>query len=209
MRMLLISLTAVNLFYDAVRMLSRMEKENLLQIKAVFGIFKAHRVNDNDVALETENGIHYFNFLRDQRDLSSRNQPNGSLADFIDEKDDAIGAMAINAGIGMDETVQKFNQENDMYSSMLVQTLSYRLAEAAAAMVHYLIRTRYWGYSSEALNPADILAGRFTGIRPAIGYPSCPDHRAKLALWEVMQVEERIGLRITDRNVRAITIVNK
>lgn len=189
---------AVNLFYDAVRMLSRMEKENLLQIKAVFGIFKAHRVNDNDVALETENGIHYFNFLRDQRDLSSRNQPNGSLADFIDEKDDAIGAMAINAGIGMDETVQKFNQENDMYSSMLVQTLSYRLAEAAAAMVHYLIRTRYWGYSSEALNPADILAGRFTGIRPAIGYPSCPDHRAKLALWEVMQVEERIGLRITD-----------
>lgn len=190
--------TAVSLYRDSVKMLSRLETENLLGIKAVFGLFKAHREGFNDVVLETENGERRFNFLRDQRDLTSRQQPNGSLADFIDEKDDAIGAMAINAGINLESSVRKFNEEGDMYSSMLVQTLSYRLAEAASAYVHYLIRTRYWGYSNESLNVDDILNGRFDGIRPAIGYPSCPDHKAKLALWDVMQVEERIGLKITD-----------
>ena len=190
--------TAVSLYRDSVKMLSRLETENLLGIKAVFGLFKAHREGFNDVVLETENGERRFNFLRDQRDLTSRQQPNGSLADFIDEKDDAIGAMAINAGINLESSVRKFNEEGDMYSSMLVQTLSYRLAEAASAYFHYLIRTRYWGYSNESLNVDEILNGRFYGIRPAIGYPSCPDHKAKLALWDVMQVEERIGLKITD-----------
>ena len=112
--------------------------------------------------------------------------------------DDAVGAMAINAGINLEDTVRKFNDEGDIYSSMLVQNLSYRLAEAASAYVHYLIRTEYWGYSNEPLNVADILSGKFVGIRPAIGYPSCPDHKAKLALWDVMKVEENIGLRITD-----------
>ena len=189
---------AVSLYFDTVRMLKRMESEKLLGIKAVFGLFKAHRDGFNDVVLETEDGEHRFNFLRDQRDLSSRQQANGSLADFIDVCDDAVGAMAINAGINLEDTVRKFNDEGDIYSSMLVQNLSYRLAEAASAYVHYLIRTEYWGYSSEPLNVDDILSGKFVGIRPAIGYPSCPDHKAKLALWDVMKVEENIGLRITD-----------
>ena len=189
---------AVSLYFDSVKMLKRMESENLLGIKAVFGLFKAHREGFNDVVLETEDGEYRFNFLRDQRDLSSRQQANGSLADFIDVCDDAVGAMAINAGINLEDTVRKFNDEGDIYSSMLVQNLSYRLAEAASAYVHYLIRTEYWGYSSEPLNVDDILSGKFVGIRPAIGYPSCPDHKAKLALWDVMKVEENIGLRITD-----------
>ncbi len=197
--------SAVQLYDDANALLDELEKTNKLKIKAVFGIYPAERKGLNDVVLHTTNldfdsktGDVEFNFLRSQIVNGKDNEKSVSLADFVDDKDDAMGLMAVNAGWGLDELKDEFNKNNDVYSSLLLQSLTDRLAEAGASYVHYLIRTQYWGYSEEKSPLGELSGEKILGVRPAPGYPSCPDHLEKKKFWDTLNPEKAIGLKLTD-----------
>ena len=122
-----------------------------------------------------------------------------SLADFIDEKDDYIGAFAVTAGHGIDEHIERFEQELDDYSAIILKALADRFAEAFAEWAHKKVRCELWGYAAgEGLDNEGLINEKYQGIRPAPGYPSCPDHRGKLDIWELLNVEEAINLSLTE-----------
>lgn len=187
---------AKKLKVDADAMLDQMEAENALQCQAVFGVFPASRIGD-DVSLETGHTLH---FLRQQ-------SPHGqsSLADFIAPastpglKRDHIGAFCVTAGHGLDEWCKPFKADDDDYSEILAKALADRLAEAAAEWLHREVRMNHWGYApNEKLQNRDLIAEKYRGIRPAPGYPACPDHQEKQTLWKLLDVEKHIGVTLTE-----------
>jgi 5-methyltetrahydrofolate--homocysteine methyltransferase len=187
---------ARKLLADAMAMLDRMEAENPIQCQAVFGLLPALRHGD-DVRLSDGTTFH---FLRQQ---SAQGQ--ACLADFIAPagtsglETDHIGLFCVTAGHGLDEWCAPFREDDDDYSEILAKALADRLAEAAAEWLHREVRRQHWGYAhEEALSNDELIAERYRGIRPAPGYPACPDHQDKRTIWKVLDVEERIGVSLTD-----------
>ncbi|MFD1095062.1 methionine synthase [Salegentibacter chungangensis] len=197
---------AQNLFNDAKVLLKRIFDEKLLKAKAVFGLFEANSVNHDDIEVYNspdsgEKGI-VFRTLRQQL-KKHREKPNFALADFIAPKEsgirDYIGCFCVSTGFGTQELAAQFEKDHDDYNSIMIKALADRLAEAFAEYLHKEIRTKYWGYApEEKLSNEDLIREAYKGIRPAPGYPACPDHLEKLSIWELLKVEEHIGVKLTE-----------
>lgn len=188
---------------DAQKMLKKILDEKLLTGKAIFGIFPANSVNDDDIEVFDDNGkvISTFHTLRQQLKRSA-GKDYLALSDFIAPKEsgkqDYIGCFAVTTGFGTDEMVNKFKEDHDDYNGILAKALSDRLAEAFAEYLHHKVRTEFWGYAEdENLDNEALIAEKYLGIRPAPGYPACPDHLEKETIWELMKVKENIGLELT------------
>ena len=206
---------ASELFEDAKKMLQKLISEKLLTARAVFGIFEANTVNDDDievVPLTPKGGTILgappsgdggtFRTLR-QQSQKAKGKPNLALADFIAPKEtgiqDYIGCFCVSTGFGTAELAAKYVAEHDDYNAIMVKALADRLAEAFAEYLHKEVRTNYWGYASEEnLSNEDLISEKYKGIRPAPGYPACPDHLEKRTIWEVLKVKENIGVELTE-----------
>ncbi|WP_298528262.1 methionine synthase [uncultured Christiangramia sp.] len=197
---------AQNLFDDAQVLLQRILSENLLKAKAIFGLFEANSVNEDDIEVsyseDSEHKTAIFRTLRQQLKKHG-DQPNFALADFIAPKDsgvqDHIGCFCVSTGFGTHELAAQFEKEHDDYNSIMIKALADRIAEAFAEYLHKQIRTEDWGYASdENLSNEDLIKENYKGIRPAPGYPACPDHLEKLTIWEVLKVKEKIGVELTE-----------
>ena len=196
---------ASELFEDAKILLNKVLKEKLLKGKAVFGLFPANQINEDDIEVspfEEHLDGDVFRTLRQQ--LKKREGvPNIALADFIAPKDngiqDYIGCFCVTAGFGTQELASEFEQNHDDYSSIMIKALADRLAEAFAEYLHKEVRTKHWGYASgENLDNEALIDEKYQGIRPAPGYPACPDHLEKLTIWKLLKVEENIGVKLTE-----------
>ena len=197
---------ATSLFNDATAMLDRIIDEKWLTARAVLGFYPANTDDHDDVLVYADNDRadvrHRFVHLRQQR-AKAEGHAQSCLADYVAPAGngyaDYIGAFAVTAGIGIDEHVERFEKEHDDYSAIILKALADRLAEALAEYMHARTRREFWGYASdEALSNAELIAEKYHGIRPAPGYPACPDHTEKGKLWELLDVEASIGLRLTD-----------
>ena len=190
---------ATQLFADAQEMLNDIIKNKKLEARAVLGIFEANAVGD-DVKLNGEQ--HTFHTLR-QQTKKTASQPNLALSDFIAPLDsgfqDHIGCFAVCAGFELEKMVAHFEKNHDDYSSILAKALADRLAEGLAEYMHKKVRTEIWGYAkNESLDNKDLIDEKYVGIRPAPGYPACPDHLEKTTIWKLLNVTENIGLELTD-----------
>lgn len=190
---------AKKLFADASEMLDDVIANKKLTAHAVAGLFAAHEEN-GDVTLAQSDLT--FCFLRQQRKMG-KGIPNISLADYIAPKDkkkkDYIGAFAVTAGIGIEKLVEAYEADHDDYNSILIKAIADRLAEALAEYMHAHVRREMWGYAaSETLDNESLIREKYQGIRPAPGYPACPDHTEKGKLWQLLQVEENTGISLTD-----------
>ena len=195
---------ATEVFQDAQQMLRQIITEKSLKAKGVIGIFKANAVHDDDIAVYDKNGsqISTFHTLRQQVKRSAGKEYY-ALADFIAPEtsgvQDYIGCFAVTTGFGTEELVQKYKNSHDDYNAIMAKALSDRLAEAFAEFLHQKVRTEIWGYASdEYLRNEDLIAEKYRGIRPAPGYPACPDHLEKLTIWKLLNVKEKIGLELTE-----------
>ena len=197
---------ASSLFNDAARMLDRIIDEHWLQARAVVGFYPANCADHDDVLVyvdeEREGIAKRLVHLRQQR-AKSEGHPQSCLADFIAPAGsgvaDYIGAFAVTAGIGIDEHVARFEKAHDDYSAIILKALADRLAEALAEYMHQRTRREFWAYArDEQLKNEDLIAEKYRGIRPAPGYPACPDHSEKAKLWQLLDVEASIGLRLTE-----------
>ena len=185
---------AKKLFDDAQALLKKVIAEKWITAKAVIGIFPAKSVNDSIVI---NNGIH-FDFMR-QQTKKSGNQPNFCLADYVAPQDDYFGAFAVTAGIGIEKWIEKFEKDHDDYNSILLKALADRLAEAFAERMHQRVRKEFWGYATnETLSNEELIQERYQGIRPAPGYPACPDHTLKPQIWQLLDVEKNTGITLTE-----------
>lgn len=196
---------ATELYEDAQKLLEKIISEKLLMAKAVFGLFEANSINDDDIQLTVHSsGVenYIFRTLR-QQSKKAEGRPNIALADFVAPKEtgiqDYIGCFCVSVGFGADELANQFEKQHDDYSSIMVKALADRLAEAFAEYLHKEIRTNHWGYANnENLSNEELIAEQYKGIRPAPGYPACPDHLEKWTIWEVLKVKERIGVSLTE-----------
>ncbi|GJN59884.1 methionine synthase [Elizabethkingia anophelis] len=198
-----VGVQATELFHDAQKILKKLIENKSLTAKAIFGLFPANAVED-DIFLQNEQGedIGKFITLRQQA-KKSEGKEYLALADFIAPKEtgiqDYVGCFCVTAGFGADEAAAKYNEENDDYNSIMVKALADRFAEAYAEFLHYKIRKEYWGYASdENLNNEQMIKEEYKGTRPAPGYPACPDHLEKNMIWNVLKVEENIGVKLTE-----------
>jgi 5-methyltetrahydrofolate--homocysteine methyltransferase len=202
---------ATELFKDAQVMLKKVFDEKWLTAKAIFGLFPANQVNDDDIELQTGslegsgaggNDTTVFRTLRQQ--LKKRDGvPNIALADFIAPKDsglqDYIGCFCVSTGFGTQELAADFEKKHDDYNSIMIKAIADRLAEAFAEYLHRQVRTKFWGYAAaESLSNDELIEEKYLGIRPAPGYPACPDHLEKLTIWELLGVKEKIGVELTE-----------
>mgnify|MGYP001239176952 CR=1 FL=1 len=198
---------ATNLFEDAQKMLNQIVAEKWLTAKGILGIFPANTINDDDIAVYTEpetrnSQLATFLTLR-QQSQKTVGAPNIALADFIAPKDsgkqDYIGCFCVTTGFGVDEKASEFEKQLDDYNSILVKALGDRLAEAFAEYLHLKVRKEIWGYASdENLSNQDLIDEEYKGIRPAPGYPACPDHLEKPTIWKLLNVEQEIGVTLTE-----------
>lgn len=198
-----VGVEATKLYNDANKMLDKVISENWLQANASYAILPAVSIQD-DVKVFDENGnyLETFHFLRQQRKMSN-GVANLSLADFIAPESaglkDHMGFFTVTAGKGIEEHVKRFEDNHDDYNSILLKSIADRLAEAFAEKLHHLVRTEYWGYSEgENLNIQDLILEKYNGIRPAPGYPACPDHTEKGLLFNLLKNEEKIGVSLTE-----------
>ncbi|UOE41433.1 methionine synthase [Chryseobacterium suipulveris] len=194
---------AKELYNDAKKMLKEIIDNKLLTGKAIFGIFPANTVNDDDIEVydNNRNVIGTFHTLRQQLKRSAGKEYL-ALADFVAPKNsgkqDYVGCFAVTTGFGTDELVQKYKDDHDDYNAIIAKALSDRLAEAYAEYLHHKVRTEFWGYAEdENLDNEELIAEKYLGIRPAPGYPACPDHLEKETIWKLMDVKEKIGLELT------------
>jgi 5-methyltetrahydrofolate--homocysteine methyltransferase len=187
-------------------MLKKMIAENWVEARAVFGLFPANTVNDDDIAVYADesrsNTLMTWHNLRQQMKKPS-DRANLCLADFVAPKDsgkpDYLGAFVVTAGIGEDERARAFEAAHDDYSAILFKSLCDRLAEAFAEHLHLRVRKEYWGYANEeALTNDDLIGEKYQGIRPAPGYPACPEHSEKAPLFEVLDATNQIGVKLTE-----------
>ena len=195
----------MELFIDAHKMLEKIISEKWLTAKGCFGIFPANSIDDDIEIYDSDlrkNSIFKFFTLR-QQSKKGDSVPNIALSDFIAPKetniDDYIGTFCVSTGFGCDEKAKLFEDMNDDYNSIMIKALADRLAEAFAEYLHKEIRTKYWGYSkNEQLDNESLIREKYIGIRPAPGYPACPDHLEKKTIWELMNVEEKLGVKLTE-----------
>ncbi|MGP8199114.1 MAG: methionine synthase [Limisphaerales bacterium] len=194
---------ARELFKDAQKLLERIVNKKLLAARAAYGFFPANSIGD-DVELYTDPSrrrvLATFHFLRQQIEKPD-GQPNWCLADFVAGKssaEDYIGAFAVTAGLGADELVKQFKADHDDYNAIMTEALADRLAEAFAEFLHRRVRAE-WGYGrNENLSIEQLIGEQYRGIRPAAGYPACPDHTEKWTLWELLDAEKNAGIRLTE-----------
>ncbi|WP_291784617.1 methionine synthase [Cecembia sp.] len=189
---------AKRLFEDANQMLDRIIKENWLQAKAVLGLFPVKRDGDDLRVLGMSKDF-VFHFLR-QQGKKGKGVPNRSLIDYIHpEKTDYFGGFAVTAGWGIEEKLKEFQQSHDDYHDIMLKALADRLAEAGAEYLHELVRKEIWAYApSEFLENEALIKEEYAGIRPAPGYPACPEHSEKRTLFDLLKVEQNIGITLTD-----------
>jgi 5-methyltetrahydrofolate--homocysteine methyltransferase len=195
---------ARQIFAEANALLDRIIAENLITARGVYGFFPASAVGD-DVELYAsrtrENLLEQFHFLRQQANKEG-NEPCRSLSDFIAPKEtglrDHVGAFAVTSGIGLKELCDRFRAKHDDYNAIMAEAIADRLAEAFAECLHKRVRDE-WGYGlAEALSTDDLIHEKYLGIRPAAGYPACPDHTEKGTLWRLLNVEANTGMQITE-----------
>lgn len=195
---------AKELFKDAQVILKRILDEKLLTAKAVFGIFKANANETDDILIYDENDNQQVKFITlRQQAQRSKGKDYLALSDFIaprnSEKTDYMGAFCVTTGFGTDELAEEYEKANDDYNAIMVKALADRFAEAYAEFLHKKVRTEYWGYANqENLTNEELIAEKYKGIRPAPGYPACPDHLEKHAIWDLLKVEEQIGVYLTE-----------
>jgi 5-methyltetrahydrofolate--homocysteine methyltransferase len=192
---------ASDLYKDARAMLERIVGEKWLTAKAVFGLWPANSVGD-DVRVQHPQGETTLHFLRQQVDKPAE-RPDFCLADFIAPADsgqqDWIGAFAVTAGIGIDAHVARFEADHDDYNAILLKALADRFAEALAERLHQRVRTEFWGYDhAETLDNEALIDEQYRGIRPAPGYPACPEHSEKRCLFDLLQAEANAGMALTE-----------
>jgi 5-methyltetrahydrofolate--homocysteine methyltransferase len=193
---------AKEIFGEAQRLLAQIIEEKRFRLEAVFGVFPAHREGDDVVAFEadgSESALERFCFLRQQRDREGL--PNLCLSDFVTTSNaqvtDHIGAFAVVCH-GVEEFAKTFERAHDDYQSIMVKALGDRFAEALAEFLHKEVRS-IWGYGKdEQLTVSELIREEYRGIRPAPGYPACPDHTEKGKIWRVLDVEKNIGLKLTE-----------
>ena len=184
---------AQKLFHDGKFLLNRIIKEKLLIANGVFGIHKAYAKDEKVFTEDYE-----FNFPRQIVDKGESNY-NYSLADFISPNKDYIGSFAVTTGHGLEKIVKEFEDSNDDYNSIMAKVLADRLAEAFAEHLHERIRKEFWGYAkNEKLNDTDLINEEYNGIRPAPGYPACPDHKEKDTIWKLLEVEKNTKISLTE-----------
>jgi 5-methyltetrahydrofolate--homocysteine methyltransferase len=192
---------ASHLFEDAQKMMELIIAKQLLKAKAVFGLFEANTIDNEDISIQKKGKeIAVFRTLRQQ--LKKSKTANIALADFIAPKEtgltDYMGAFCV-AIFGADELAKSYRDKHDDYNAILVQSIADRFAEALAEYVHKQIRTKHWGYASnELLSNEELIKESYKGIRPAPGYPACPDHLEKETIWDLLQVEKLIGVQLTE-----------
>ena len=195
---------ATILYKEAKVLLNKILDEKLFTAKGIFGIFPANSNENDDILISDEQGneISKFRTLRQQLKKSAGKEYH-ALSDFIAPKtsgiQDYVGAFAVTTGFGTEELAQKYYDEGDDYNAIIVKALADRLAEAFAEYLHHKVRTEFWGYvENENLENEDLIAEKYKGIRPAPGYPACPDHLEKPTIWELLKVKENIGLELTE-----------
>ncbi|RKZ86213.1 MAG: methionine synthase [Candidatus Parabeggiatoa sp. nov. 1] len=193
-------------YQEAQEMLDSFTKHQWFKARAVIGFFPANSVNDDDIEVYTDDSrtevktvLHHIR----QQMPKTKAKPNLCLADFIAPKDtgiaDYIGAFAVTTGIGLDEHVARFQKANDDYNSIVLKAIADRLAEAFAERMHERVRQEFWGYTSdEAFTNAELIKEAYRGIRPAPGYPACPDHTEKATLWALIQPDNNAGISLTE-----------
>lgn len=194
---------ATHLFADAQKMLQEIVLEKWFTAKGILGIFPANKVNDDDIELTTDNRQSTTFLTLRQQSQKTAGAPNIALADFIAPKEigkqDYIGCFCVTTGFGVDEKAAEFEKQLDDYNSILVKALGDRLAEAFAEYLHLKVRKEIWGYASEEnLSNDDLIKEEYKGIRPAPGYPACPDHLEKPTIWKLLNVEQEIGVKLTE-----------
>ncbi len=197
---------ARKLFADAQAMLAQMIEHRWVRARGVARIFPANSIHEDDVVIYADEGRETprmtFHFLRQQQQKPP-GRPNRCLADYIapaaSGREDYLGLFAVTAGIGLDEHVQRFEAQHDDYSAIMLKALADRLAEAFAERLHQRIREEFWGYvPEEGLSNDDLIKEAYQGIRPAPGYPACPDHTEKRKIWELLAVERNAGITLTE-----------
>lgn len=196
--------SARKLYQDAIQLLNQIKREKSIQVKAVIGIFKATSSGD-DIHLyyrdDTELPLRLHHLRQQVR--KAEGLPNYCLSDFVApedlNKEDYLGAFAVNAGIGVQDLVLQYEQNQDDYHAIMVKALADRLAEACAEWLHEKVRKDLWAYApNESWTNEDLIQEKYQGIRPAPGYPACPDHTEKIALFRLLDVEQKIGLSLTE-----------
>ncbi|WP_430614352.1 methionine synthase [Flavobacterium sp. JP2137] len=192
------------LWNDAQQLLAEIQNNQSLVGKGVYGIFKANQVNDDDIEVYDESGVllDTLLFLR-QQSQKSKGKPNISLADFVAPKssgiEDYIGLFCVTTGFGVDEIAQQYEAELDDYSAIMIKALADRFAEAFAEYLHAKIRKEIWAYDRvENWTNEQLIQEKYQGIRPAPGYPACPDHLEKVTIWKLLDVENKTGVVLTE-----------
>ncbi len=204
----IVGVESKKLFIDANKMLDKVINEKLLTARGVIGFYEANSVGDDVmIKFEKENSKFEgnevkFNFLRQQGEKAD-GQPYLCLADFVAPKEsgkqDYLGMFAVTAGIGIEPLVEAFEKDHDDYNSIMIKAIADRLAEAFAEKMHELVRTEYWGFApNEQLTDDEIIREKYNSIRPAPGYPACPDHTEKRKLFDVLHAEENAGIILTE-----------
>ncbi|CCG03563.1 methionine synthase [Blastococcus saxobsidens] len=197
---------ARRLYEDAQAMLDRIVEERWLRASGVFGLFPANQVEGDDIEVytdESRTGVRTVLHQLRQQTEGREGSPRKSLADFVAPKEtglrDYVGAFAVTAGLGSTERVTAFKKDNDDYSAIMLEALADRLAEAFAERLHERVRREFWGYAAdETLDNQALIAEKYTGIRPAPGYPACPEHTEKRTIWDLLDVEAATGIELTE-----------
>jgi 5-methyltetrahydrofolate--homocysteine methyltransferase len=200
-----VGVEAKKLYDDAQRLLRQIVDEQWLTARAVIGLFPANSVNDDDLEIFTDDsrtGVATLLHHLRQQNKKAPGLPNFCLSDFVAPKEtgvpDYLGAFAVTAGIGIEEHVKKFEAAHDDYHAILLKALADRLAEALAERMHERVRQEFWGYAqTENLENDQLIAEAYRGIRPAPGYPACPEHTEKRSLWKLLQ-PEKLGITLTE-----------
>ena len=195
---------AKRVYDDAQSMLKRIASESWLSHKAVFGLFPANTIDETTILYDPVSGeeIHRIESLR-QQVKKTTGAVYHSLSDFVAPKEsglqDHAGAFVVTSGIGIEPLIEAFEKDHDDYSSIMLKALADRLAEAFAEYLHELVRRDYWGYEQqEKWSNEELIQEKYSGIRPAPGYPACPDHTEKTGLFKLLDAEKRIGVSLTD-----------
>ncbi|MDA8261108.1 MAG: methionine synthase [Betaproteobacteria bacterium] len=189
---------ARNVFKDGQAMLRQLIAEKWLSANAVFGLFPVQRENEDITFIADDQPAFTWHGLRQQQERPA-GKPQQSLADFVAPTGDYAGAFAVTAGIGIETKLAEFEAQHDDYHAIMLKTLADRLAEAAAEWLHREVRTHYWGYAAgESLDRAALIAETYQGIRPAPGYPACPDHTAKGGLFKLLNAPANGGMQLTE-----------
>jgi 5-methyltetrahydrofolate--homocysteine methyltransferase len=197
-----VGVEAQKLFNDAQKMLDEWAAQKPVQANGVYGLFPANTVEDDTILLSGPHGNEHKLLSLRQQNKKAPGQPNLSLADFVAPQEsgmqDYVGLFAVTAGIGLDDLVKKYEADHDDYHAILAKALADRLAEAFAERLHELVRKEFWGYQAqEKLSNEELIAEKYRGIRPAPGYPACPDHLEKKTIFEILEAE-KIGITLTE-----------